>query len=441
MTLSAFLEAFFTALASQGVRFCVLRNYDGLPEVNVGSDIDVLVERTDLARALKLLAAVRGLEFTDVARRPYVTSVFITGVERTCIQLDLWTTLSWRGVNFIDAAQVLDRVHAHPRCEWIPIPDPVDEGVISFATSFVIGGFIKGRYSEAFVPVFRDHGALVEERLQDAIEPGLIRRLIQDVRTGQYESALKSVGPVRASLFRRAVYRNPWVVASATMRHFASEVSVHLSSSNLCTVAVFGPDGAGKSAVVDSVAVRLSGCTKVIETRHLRPQLRVRPMGKELVGPVVDPHARPAKSVFASMLQLCVWIAAYWLDRLFRRKRNSTLRVYDRYFHDVLVDPRRYRYGGALWFARLVSRLVPQPDLVVILDAPPEVLRSRKQEVAEEETIRQRLAYLQMAHFFPNTMVVDASLPLDEVVDRVQQGVIEFMVRRTMGVSRELSRP
>ena len=39
----------------------------------------------------------------------------------------------------------------------------------------------------------------------------------------------------------------------------------------------------------------------------------------------------------------------------------------------------------------------PGPDLVILLDAPPEVLQSRTQEVAHREVERQRAAYLQLA--------------------------------------------
>ena len=64
----------------------------------------------------------------------------------------------------------------------------------------------------------------------------------------------------------------------------------------------------------------------------------------------------------------------------------------------MLVDPRRYRYGGAMWLARWVGKIIPKPDLWILLDAPAEVLQKRKQEVPPEETARQRRAYLCISH-------------------------------------------
>ncbi len=61
--------------------------------------------------------------------------------------------------------------------------------------------------------------------------------------------------------------------------------------------------------------------------------------------------------------------------------------VFDRYLIDTVIDPKRYRYQGPSWVLRTVWRVVPKPDLVILLDAPAEVLHARKQEVPIEETI------------------------------------------------------
>ena len=197
------------------------------------------------------------------------------------------------------------------------------------------------------------------------------------------------------------------------------------------TVAVFGPDGAGKTAVINSVVSRLGGAASGIETRHLRPHLPTLRRQRKAGGPVVNPHARPAKPPLVSALQLAVWVASYWFDKVLVPTGGLQVRIYDRYYHDVLVDPRRYRYGGSAWFARLLARAVPQPDLVIILDAPAEVLRSRKQEVTEEETVRQRMAYLELASAFLNSEVVDAVHPLEKVVGCVETKIVELGFERT----------
>ena len=43
----------------------------------------------------------------------------------------------------------------------------------------------------------------------------------------------------------------------------------------------------------------------------------------------------------------------------------------DRCYHDLLVGPKRYGCGGPPCFARLVARVIPQPDLCIVLDVSP----------------------------------------------------------------------
>jgi thymidylate kinase len=95
--------------------------------------------------------------------------------------------------------------------------------------------------------------------------------------------------------------------------------------------------------------------------------------------------------------------------------------IFDRYHADLLVDPRRYRYGAPMWLARLATRVMPQPDRVFFLDAAPEVLLSRKQEVSHEALEANRRAYLNLASQNPRLKVIDASRPVDLVIADVLQ--------------------
>jgi thymidylate kinase len=111
--------------------------------------------------------------------------------------------------------------------------------------------------------------------------------------------------------------------------------------------------------------------------------------------------------------------------------RRSNLLIFDRYIYDLLVDSKRIRYGGPAWLLRFAARIVPRPNLVILLDAPAEVLWSRKQEVPFEEVVRQREAYLQIARSMSSTIVVNAARPLAEVIHDVDCVIVEYFARRT----------
>jgi thymidylate kinase len=160
--------------------------------------------------------------------------------------------------------------------------------------------------------------------------------------------------------------------------------------------------------------------------RHLKPSyVMPRPAGSQAI--VTDPHGKPPRSALVSVGKILVWLIEEWYANVFQDRKDELL-ICDRYYHDLLIDPRRYRYGGPEWAARHVGELMPQPDLWVLLDAPAEVLQARKQEVPLEETLRQRNAYLSFIHGRKHSAIVDAAQSLDKVIADVEHAVLKALV-------------
>ena len=186
-------------------------------------------------------------------------------------------------------------------------------------------------------------------------------------------------------------------------------------------VAVLGPDGSGKTTLIAELTElvnRSGGCAAVF---HWRPQFR-RNGGPAIV--VAEPHGKPMRSVAASLLKLpYLWwkFSAGYLTQVRPLLRSGKTVIFDRYFHDLLVDPTRYRYNAPKVLARWVAGCIPQPDLWIVLDAPLEVLRQRKQEVTINETSRQREAYLALAAALQNAIVVDSSGSATHVAGCLQE--------------------
>jgi thymidylate kinase len=105
--------------------------------------------------------------------------------------------------------------------------------------------------------------------------------------------------------------------------------------------------------------------------------------------------------------------------------------IYDRHFlfdsATPMVDATPH------WQARLdalnhwiLTHLYPKPHLTVFLDAPADLLYARKGEATPEYLDRQRGAYLEQGKMIANFVRVDATQPLDSVLDDVQNIVLEF---------------
>lgn len=69
---------------------------------------------------------------------------------------------------------------------------------------------------------------------------------------------------------------------------------------------------------------------------------------------------------------------------------------------------------------------MPQPDIVFFLDAAPDVLLSRKQEVSREALIAARTKYLQLCDSNSRFVILDASRPLEDVVAEASQTIQRF---------------
>ena len=199
-------------------------------------------------------------------------------------------------------------------------------------------------------------------------------------------------------------------------------------------VVILGPDGVGKTSVLDRVYKDLAPAFWRKASFHLRPHLG---RGKATVfSPVTDPHGKPPRGVLLSTAKLFYFLFDYFFGYalLVQPKLvQATFILFDRYFHDLLVDPKRYRYGGAMWLARLVGRCVPKPDLWVLLDAPGEIVVARKGEISLAEATRQRQAYRDVLAPFQNVARVDASQPLDAVVRDVEDHILDRLEERTRG--------
>lgn len=191
---------------------------------------------------------------------------------------------------------------------------------------------------------------------------------------------------------------------------FCPETDVLLGCPRGLFVAIFGPDGVGKSSIGSAVVSGLAPFFDHQRTVCWRPQFISSRIPKE-PHKFKLPHDASLHAPLTSVAKLTGSFADFFLDHatLTRNQlRGSSLIVWDRYFHDFGVDPKRYRYQGPARFSRLLLRSLSVPDhfLGIVLDADENVILRRKQELPLDELQRQRSAYRRLADDLPHTHVV-----------------------------------
>jgi len=180
-------------------------------------------------------------------------------------------------------------------------------------------------------------------------------------------------------------------------------------------IVVAGPDGSGKTLVAEHLVSVAQERGPVLHLHH-RPH--VLHAASQHDGPVTEPHrqkAYPGPLAVLKLFYLFLDYALGWALRLGPTRRAGGIVILERGWWDMIVDPLRYRLVPLPRLHRLLARLLPKPDHIIVLDAPSEVLLARKAELPTQELERQRAAWRELATAVPNLTLWDATRPAEEV--------------------------
>lgn len=439
------LRDIFDQLAEDKINYCVLRNYERLPYSTNGSDLDILVESRETERFIGILEQVVALHGGRCIvlyragrffRHCYCTPACVDGWG---LQFDIHTGEEYRGLPYFDELYLLHRRSRN----GISVTEDGDAAMLALLKDCLSNGRSRKkyimraaqaykedppRYSRIFRRYYGNRVAKLWDSLLRSTKGSLDFRYISIITRCAILVHAFGSRPVE-SFFRKARYH----------RDRFARIFCPIGFS----VAVLGVDGAGKTTVIQGIAPILECALHTrIDYRHLRPgvlpSLSVLFGGTENNGqPVTDPHGSLPAGLIGSMGRIAYYlvdyIVGYWAKVYPVMVRRPSLFIFDRYFYDYMIDPRRMRLSLPRWVFRVFELIVPEPDLILCLGANPEVIHARKSELSLEEVQRQVAELRAFCDWKENAMWIDTGKEVSDSVNEALDHITKTMSERYQG--------
>lgn len=422
---------FCKTLESQEIHYVILSGYQGYPDT-IDSDVDFMVSDSDFARLSSLFLDTQnipGARLIQVLQHETSASYYIlanlVGDRIAYLHPDAAASYRRQGRLWLRSEFVLSSRCQTPAGFWVPA------AAVEFEYYFVKRidkRLLELRHVERLAALLQEdpvgcHAVLT--RLLPAEKLNVITKAIADLDLVWFANQRNELQAMLAnSLTKESTFQRITNQMSETIRRIRRV----LQPTGL-VVAVLGPDGSGKTTVIEHLERELAPAFRQVKRFHLRPHFGQ--SGTD--GVVTDPHASPPRNWIASFAKMVLFTLDYWLGYLriiYPAKTRSTLIIFDRHFYDMLVDPKRYRLPVGFWIAKLFVKLVPKPDIWLVLDAPAALLVSRKGELNIEAAITLTNAYKTMAKHLSNAHLVNTGGTLAQTYENALLPVLTLLQQR-----------
>jgi thymidylate kinase len=426
--MDSFLRQVFAALEQAAITYSLLRGFEELETATGNCEVDLAIAPEHLPLLAKTLAAKGFVALPAWGHAPHHFFLAYNRSTGVWLKFDVVTDLRYgKPFRALHIDLLESCLRNRQRREFTFALLPADEFFTLFLHCLLDKGNFREARRERLVELHRQMAGddvmakKTAEYFARYLAPAItLDMLVQAIDADNWQSLLKQRRAVVRRLFLREPLMSAWRQISTMVLRRMRPLIFALRQRGL-SVALLAPDGAGKSTLAKELTcdaflhARLIYMGTNIEastiglptTRWLHERLKARNGAVKRMNP---------KRVALRGLAFVNRLAEQWyragvaIGHLLRGR----LVVFDRYIYDSWLN-KPPATPWKRWRRKLFESICPTPDLVVLLDAPGQLLYDRKHEHTPEWLEKQRRAYLALKDRVPQMRIVDATQQAEEV--------------------------
>ncbi len=436
-TKSEFLEDLFSILNTNQIDYFVVGEYRNLPESTGNNELGIMVNPIEAHRLMSLFADL--IKRFNIKIVSFYTNnnvlfyrLFCVSVNYWGLQLDLYSKGCFYQVNDFYPVELIKNDILLYR--GIRVLDLRKAYTIAFLKDIVHKGWSSDTYTNAFVEEVTSNELKYRAQFTQLYGSEFVELLFQNLSLEKLFTKTAALGKI----IHHKIFRNPFSIKKQLSQRIQFLRRAFYKPGY--TIAFLGTDGSGKTTIIDRVKPVLNEAyRKSVYYEHLRPNLI--PTIAVLLGkknesdqPDYDPHSKKQFGVLESILRfnyyMIDYVFGYWLKVYPKKAFRSCVWIFDRYYYEYFIDPRRTRISLPRWAFTLGLISIPKPDLIICLGANPEIIHARKPEVPLQEVTRQVNELISFYKKHKNAAWIDTNCCVDRSVADTLNAISHLMENR-----------
>ena len=433
-----FLSQFFNTLNTQDIQYSVLRNYQQLPQSTGGSDLDILINKKDATHFISIISEISnkyGGDIISIIPSDICPRICVLGnkIKGWGVMIDLhYDEISYRGYTILSNKNIW--INTFQYNNQISALNKKADGLIGLLKELLNNGTCDEKYFNTFKNSSLDE-IFLNEVFKDIQKPKVVS-LLMSIENKDYSKC--TINELVKGLNKFFPKKRIDIV-------FILFKLLRLFNQPGYSIAFLGTDGSGKSTIIENIKPILNNAFhKAVYYEHMRPNklpsiARLFGRNEEFNTPVTNPHGSSSSGFFGSLLR---WLY-YTLDYTFgfylkvwpKKAIRSCVWIFDRYYYDYLIDPKRGRISLPRWLLKVGQLIIPEPDLILCLGTDAASIHKRKPELTLKEVERQVLELREFCDAHKRAVWIDTGKDIETSSNDALEVIITMMSKRFESVN------